>query len=63
MFKNCWKKPKRVLTLKVSGAFHSPFMDSARVELSKVIEGTQFSNLYVRYTKTLPASQVVMWRK
>ncbi len=37
------KGAKRVMPLKVSGAFHSPFMDSARIELSKAIEETQFS--------------------
>lgn len=55
------KGAKRVLTLKVSGAFHSPFMDSARVELSKVIEGTQFSKpicpIYQNFTGK-PSSDV-----
>lgn len=34
---------KRVLQLKVGGAFHSPLMEPARVELSKAIESTKFS--------------------
>ena len=34
---------KRALVLKVGGAFHSPFMESAKVELSEAIEATNFS--------------------
>lgn len=34
---------KRALPLKVGGAFHSPLMESARVELSDAIESTHFS--------------------
>ncbi|MDD4729537.1 MAG: ACP S-malonyltransferase [Dysgonamonadaceae bacterium] len=34
---------KRALTLQVGGAFHSPFMEPAKVELSKAIEETKFS--------------------
>ncbi|MDO5016930.1 MAG: ACP S-malonyltransferase [Porphyromonas sp.] len=33
---------KRALPLKVSGAFHSPFMESAREELEAAIMGTEF---------------------
>ena len=34
---------KRALLLQVGGAFHSPFMEPAKVELSKAIEETKFS--------------------
>lgn len=34
---------KRALPLKVGGAFHSPLMEPARVELSQAIESTHFS--------------------
>jgi [acyl-carrier-protein] S-malonyltransferase len=34
---------KRALPLKVGGAFHSPLMEPARVELSEAIESTPFS--------------------
>ncbi|MDD2622994.1 MAG: ACP S-malonyltransferase [Bacteroidales bacterium] len=36
------KGAKRVLPLKVSGAFHSPFMDPARVELAEAIDKLPF---------------------
>jgi len=34
---------KRALPLKVGGAFHSPLMDSAKIELSEAIAATSFS--------------------
>lgn len=35
---------KRALPLNVSGAFHSPYMESARKELAEAIEKTEFRN-------------------
>lgn len=47
---------KRTLPLKVSGAFHSPFMASAQEELKEAIENTTF------YTPTCPVYQNVVAR-
>ncbi|MBP5366324.1 MAG: ACP S-malonyltransferase [Bacteroidales bacterium] len=38
------KGAKRAIKLAVSGAFHSPFMEPARVELAKAIEQTTFKS-------------------
>ena len=35
---------KRAIKLNVGGAFHSPLMESARLDLQKAIETTRFSN-------------------
>lgn len=35
---------KRALPLKVGGAFHSPFMEPARLKLAEAIENTQFAD-------------------
>ena len=47
---NCWKRAKRVLTLS-KWSFHSPLWIPHVLNYRK-FEGTQFRNLYVRYTKT-----------
>lgn len=57
---------KRVLPLKVGGAFHSPLMESAREELAKAIESATFSipicPLYQNYT-SLASTDVEVIRK
>jgi [acyl-carrier-protein] S-malonyltransferase len=57
---------KRVLPLKVGGAFHSPLMEPAREELAKAIESTHFSSpicpLYQNFT-SLPSTDVEEIRK
>jgi len=57
---------KRVMTLQVGGAFHSPLMEPAREELAKAIETTSFSNptcpVY-QNVNGLPASDVATIRK
>lgn len=57
---------KRVLPLKVGGAFHSPCMEPAREELAKAIESTQFNSLicplYQNFT-ALPSIDIEEIRK
>jgi [acyl-carrier-protein] S-malonyltransferase len=57
---------KRVLPLKVGGAFHSPLMEPAREELARAIESTDFSTpicpLYQNYTSK-PSTDVDEIRK
>jgi [acyl-carrier-protein] S-malonyltransferase len=47
---------RKIVPLKVSGAFHSPFMASAQEELKEAIENTTF------YTPTCPVYQNVVAR-
>ena len=57
---------KRVLPLKVSGAFHSPFMDSAAVELKKAIDKVSFFTptcpIYQNYTAK-PSTDTIVIKK
>lgn len=57
---------KRVLPLNVSGAFHSPFMEQARAELSQAINTVQFNKpicpIYQNCT-ALPATDTETIRK
>ncbi len=45
------KGARRALKLPVGGAFHSPLMEPARIELEAAIAATTSINQYVRYTK------------
>lgn len=52
---------KRVLPLKVGGAFHSPFMESARQELAEAIENTVFHTPVVpvyQNVNALPSTEI-----
>jgi [acyl-carrier-protein] S-malonyltransferase len=57
---------KRVMTLQVGGAFHSPLMEPAREELAKAIESTSFSTptcpVY-QNVNALPSSDITAIRK
>src|ERR1044071_3948110 len=57
---------KRVMTLQVGGAFHSPLMEPAREELAKAIESTTFNTpicpVY-QNVKALPSTDTAAIRK
>ncbi|MEJ0032241.1 MAG: ACP S-malonyltransferase [Bacteroidota bacterium] len=57
---------KRVMTLQVGGAFHSPLMEPAREELAKAIESTTFSTpicpVY-QNVNALPSTDTIAIRK
>jgi [acyl-carrier-protein] S-malonyltransferase len=50
---------KRALKLQVGGAFHSPLMDPAKVELERAIDNTEFSNPVCPVYQNVTASPVV----
>lgn len=47
---------RRALELPVNGAFHSPFMEPARVELAEGIEQTTFSNIQIPIYQNVTAA-------
>jgi [acyl-carrier-protein] S-malonyltransferase len=49
---------KRALKLKVGGAFHSPLMEPARVELEAAIDATQFNKPSCTVYQNVPATAV-----
>ena len=49
---------KRALKLNVGGAFHSPLMEPARLELQRAIEGTEFHKPRCPIYQNVPASAV-----
>ncbi len=49
---------KRVLLLNVSGPFHSPFLLDAGVELKKVLDEIEVSNLQIPYVTNVDASMI-----
>ncbi|MBN2523135.1 MAG: ACP S-malonyltransferase [Bacteroidales bacterium] len=50
---------KRALKLKVGGAFHSPFMEPARLELEKAIEETDFNTPVCPIYQNVSAKPVI----
>jgi len=50
---------RRALPLKVSGAFHSPFMEPARVELAEAINTTNFNKPVCPIYQNVTASRVI----
>lgn len=53
------KEGLRVIELKVSGGFHSPFMEPAREELKKVVADFEFSNASIPIISNVTASQSI----
>jgi [acyl-carrier-protein] S-malonyltransferase len=54
---------RRALPLKVGGAFHSPLMESARIELAEAINGTNFGNPVCPIYQNATAERVTDPRK
>ena len=42
---------KRALKLSVGGAFHSPLMEPAKIELGEAIDNANFINRFARFTR------------
>ncbi|MCF7886957.1 MAG: ACP S-malonyltransferase [Candidatus Omnitrophica bacterium] len=57
------KEGLRVIELKVSGGFHSPFMEPAREELKKVVANFEFSNARIPIISNVTASQDIKSEK
>jgi [acyl-carrier-protein] S-malonyltransferase len=53
------KEGLRVIELKVSGGFHSPFMEPAKEELKKVVANFKFSNASIPIVSNVAASQSI----
>jgi [acyl-carrier-protein] S-malonyltransferase len=49
---------RRALPLKVGGAFHSPLMEPARIELAEAINGTRFENPFCPIYQNATAERV-----
>ncbi|MCF7869521.1 MAG: ACP S-malonyltransferase [Candidatus Omnitrophica bacterium] len=57
------KEGLRVIELKVSGGFHSPFMEPAREELKKVVADFEFSDAHIPIISNVTASQDIKSEK
>jgi [acyl-carrier-protein] S-malonyltransferase len=54
---------KRALPLKVGGAFHSPLMDPAKIELEAAINATEYTLPNVRFIRTLMPNRILtLWK-
>jgi len=53
---------KRVIPLKVGGAFHSPLMEPARMELAEAIHDANLTGVFVLFIKMLQASLLPILR-